>query len=147
MKTWKLFAGLSAVVAVAGAAARGEIVERVIARVNGDIVTLSEFEARQLSAVQAARIPADQVETFLRQSNVRILQDAVDDLLIVQRGLELGVRLRPEYIQEVIDGIKKDNNIADDAELRKALRREGMTLEDLRRNIERSVIRRQVLAR
>jgi parvulin-like peptidyl-prolyl isomerase len=126
---------------------RAEIIERVVAKVNGDIVTQSEFEARQLAAVQAARIASDQVESYLRQNNARILQEAVDDLLITQRASELGIKLRPEYVTDVIDGIKKENNIPDDAELKRQLRREGMSLDDLKRNIERSVLRRQVLSR
>jgi parvulin-like peptidyl-prolyl isomerase len=129
------------------ASSRAEIIERVVAKVNGDIVTQSEFEARQLAAVQAARIGADQVESYLRQNNARILQEAVDDLLITQRAADLGIKLRPEYVQDVIDGIKKENNIPDEAELRRQLRREGMSLDDLKRNIERSVLRRQVLSR
>ena len=146
MKPPKLL--LLSVSLIAGAVAtRAEVVERVVARVNGDIVTLSEFEARQLAAVQQGRVPPGEIETFLRENNARLLQEAIDDALILQRGQELGIRLRPEYVQEVIDGIKKENNIADDAELQQQLRREGMTIEDLKRNIERSIVRRQVLTR
>src|ERR1041384_2046500 len=93
------------------ASSRAEITERLGAKVNGDIVTQWESEARQLAAVQAARIPPEQVETYLRQNNARILQEAIDDLLIVQRAADLGIKLRPEYVQDIIDGIKKDNNI------------------------------------
>lgn len=146
MKPSKLLL-LSVSLAAAAAATRAEIVERVVARVNGDVVTLSEFEARQLAAVQQGRVPPAEIETFLRENNARLLQEAIDDMLILQRGLELGIRLRPEYVQEVIDGIKKENNIADDAELQRQLRREGMSLDDLKRNIERSIVRRQVLSR
>src|SRR5687768_4488722 len=146
MKPSKLLL-LSVSLAAAAAATRAEIVERVVARVNGDVVTLSEFEARQLAAVQQGRVPPAEIETFLRENNARLLQEAIDDMLILQRGAELGIRLRPEYIQEVIDGIKKENNIADDAELQRQLRREGMSIADLKRNIERSIVRRQVLTR
>ena len=132
---------------VLSASSRAEIIERVVAKVNGDIVTQSEFEARQLAAVQAARIAPDQVESYLRQNNQRILQEAVDDLLITQRAAELGIKLRPEYIQDVIEGIKKENNIPSDEDLKRQLRHEGMSLDDLKRNIERSVLRRQVLSR
>jgi parvulin-like peptidyl-prolyl isomerase len=138
---------LAALVLSLSASSRAEIIERIVARVNGDIITLSELESRQLAAVQQARIPPEQVETYLRENNARILQDAIDDLLVVQRAADLGIRLRPEYVQEVIEGIKKENNIADDAELRTQLRKEGMSLDDLKRNIERSVLRRQVLSR
>jgi parvulin-like peptidyl-prolyl isomerase len=140
-----LLLGLGAL--LLSASSRAEIIERVVAKVNGDIVTQSEFEARQLAAVQAARIAPDQVESYLRQNNQRILQEAVDDLLITQRASELGIKLRPEYIQDVIEGIKKENNIASDDDLRRQLRREGMSVDDLKRNIERSVLRRQVLSR
>jgi peptidyl-prolyl cis-trans isomerase SurA len=138
---------LAALVLTLSASSRAEIIERIVARVNGDIITLSELESRQLAAVQTGRIAPEQVETYLRENNARILQEAIDDLLVVQRASELGIRLRGEYVQEVIEGIKKENNIADDNELRTQLRREGMSLDDLKRNIERSVLRRQVLSR
>ena len=35
--------------------ARAEIIERVVAKVNGQIITLSEFQARQIAAAQGAR--------------------------------------------------------------------------------------------
>jgi parvulin-like peptidyl-prolyl isomerase len=129
------------------ALAHAELVDGVIVRVNGDIVTQSEFEARQVAAVQAARIGANEVEHYLRENNARILQEAIDELLLTQRAGELGYKVPAAYLNEVIEGIKKENNIATDDELRDQLRREGMSLEDLRRNIERSVLRRQVLQR
>ena len=52
----------------------GDVIERVIARVNGQIITLSEFEARQLAAVQASRVPEGEVEAFLRQNNAKLLE-------------------------------------------------------------------------
>jgi parvulin-like peptidyl-prolyl isomerase len=126
---------------------RSEILERVIAKVNGEIITQSEFQSRQLAAAQAARIEPDKVQQFLRENNSKILQEAVDDLLLVQRADEAGLRLRPEYVKEVIDNIKKENKIGSDEELQAQLAREGMTLDDLKRNIERSIVRRQLLTR
>ena len=134
-------------VALFAAAARGEVIERVIVKVNGDIVTQSEFEARQIAAVQQARVSPDQVEKFLRENNAHILQEAIDDLLLVQRAADLGIKLRPEYVKEVIEGIKKENKIASDDELQQQLKREGMTLEELKRNIERNILKRQVMQR
>jgi len=140
-------AAVIASVVLFAAAARGEIIERVIVKVNGDVVTQSEFEARQVAAIQQARITPDQVEKYLRDNNAHILQEAIDDLLLVQRAADLGIKLRPEYIKEVIDGIKKENNIASDEDLQAQLKREGMTLEELKRNIERNILKRQVMQR
>jgi parvulin-like peptidyl-prolyl isomerase len=143
MKPRTLAVALASLAVVTTAPA--EIVERVIVKVNGDIVTQSEFEARQVAAVQAARIAPDRIENFLRQNNARILQEAIDDLLVLQRAADLGMRMPPAYLKEVIENIKKENNIANEEEFQRQLRREGMTLEDLKRNIERQVLRRQVL--
>jgi peptidyl-prolyl cis-trans isomerase SurA len=116
------------------APAPAEILERIIAKVNGEIITQSEFQSRQLAAAQAAHVDPDKVGAFLRENNARILQES-------------GLHLRPEYIKDVIDGIKKENNISSDEQLQAQLRREGMSLDDLKRNIERSILRRQILTR
>ena len=126
--------------------APAEILERVYAVVNGDIITQSEFESRQIAAVQAARLSQEQVVRFLQQNNARLLQEAVDDLLLYQKGREMGLQIPAEYLDNVIDGIKKQNGLKSDAEMRAQLRREGMTLDDLKRQVERSIVRREVLA-
>lgn len=125
----------------------GDVIERVVARVNSQIVTLSEFEARQMAAVQAARISEAEIEPFLRQNNARLLDEAIEELLLVDRAAALGFKLRPEYLDQVIEDIKKEQNIATEEEFLAQLKREGLTKEALRRNIERSVVVRQVRAR
>ena len=127
--------------------APAEILERVVAKVNGDIVTLSDFQARQLAGAQAAHVGSDKIESFLRQNNARILQEAIDELLLSQRALELGMKMPAQVVREAIEGIKKENNLETDADLQEQLRREGMSMDDLRRSIERSIMRRQVLQR
>lgn len=145
----RLRLGSAFLVAVLGTTmiAQGDVIERVIARVNSEIVTLSEFEARQMVAVQAARVPEAEVEAFLRQNNARLLDEAIEELLLVDRAAALGIKLRPDYLDQVIEDIKKEQNINSDEEFMAQLKREGLTREALRRNIERSVIVRQVRSR
>jgi peptidyl-prolyl cis-trans isomerase SurA len=138
---------LPSLLCLVGSWSGADVLERVLVRVGGEIVTQTEFEARQLAAVQSARIPPSGVEAFLRENNSRLLQEAIDELLILQRGQELGIRPPASYLDTVIENIKKENNIQSDEEMQRQLRQEGMTLQDLRRNIERSVIRQEVLRR
>jgi len=127
--------------------AHADVIERVIARVNSQIVTLSEFEARQLAAVQAARVPEGEIEAFLRQNNAKLLDEAMEELLLVDRAATLGMKLRSEYLDQVIEDIKKEQNITSEEDFLAQLKREGLTIEALRRNIERSVVVRQVRTR
>jgi peptidyl-prolyl cis-trans isomerase SurA len=130
---------------LAPAQGRAEIIERVVAKVNGEIITLSDFQARQVAAAQAARIQPDEVGAFLRKNNAKILQEAIDDILIVQKAQDDGLQIRPEYIDEAIDSIKKDNNITTDEQMQEALAHEGLTMAELRSNIERSMTRRMMV--
>jgi peptidyl-prolyl cis-trans isomerase SurA len=147
MKRSWLSSIFSIAVLAAAALVQGDVIERVIARVNGEIVTLSDFEARQLAAVQVARVPEGEIEAFLRENNTRLLDEAMEELLLVDRAAALGFKLRPEYLDQVIEDIKKEQTIGSEEEFEAQLRREGLTKEALRRNIERSVVVRQVRSR
>jgi parvulin-like peptidyl-prolyl isomerase len=129
------------------AASRGEIVERVVAKVNGQIITLSDFQTRQLAAAQAARIEPDAVGPFLRQQNARILQAAIDEILLLQKAEDAGLRPPPQYLEEVIDSIKKENNLTTEEQFAAALEREGLSLGELRGNIEKSITQKMIVQR
>src|SRR5262249_27212508 len=66
---------------------------------------------------------------------------------ILQKAADLGMKMRPEYIKDVIDNIKKENNVESDEAFAAQLQREGLTLDELKRNIERSILTRQVISR
>jgi parvulin-like peptidyl-prolyl isomerase len=127
--------------------ARGEILERVVAKVNGEIITLSDFQQRQLEAAQAAKVSPAEVGAFLRKNNAHILQDAIDDILLVQRAEDAGLRLPPEAVDEIIDNIKKQNKITTEEQFQAALAQEGMTLDELRKTIARSYTKRMIIQR
>jgi peptidyl-prolyl cis-trans isomerase SurA len=143
----RLCAFLLPSLALAAAPAGAETIERVVAKVNGQIITLSEFQSRQIAAAQAARVDVSGVSQFLRQNNARILQDAIDEILIMQKAEDAGIRAPSAWIDEAIEGIKKENNITSDEQMQEALAREGLTLAELRANIERGVLRRIVMQR
>src|SRR5512139_243395 len=124
-----------------------ELIERVVAKVNGQIITLSEFQSRQLVAAQGARVDPANIGTFLRRNNAKILQDAIDEILLLQRAEDAGLKVPSQWIDEAIDGIRKDNNITSDAQFQDALSREGLTLAELRQNIERGIVRRSIVER
>ncbi len=69
-----------------------------------------------------------------------VIVDAVDELLLVQRGRELGYTLGNEQFQSIIANIKKENKLESDEQFQAALKQEGMTLDDLRKNLERNLL-------
>jgi peptidyl-prolyl cis-trans isomerase SurA len=141
------------VVLLAAGPTAAQIVQQVLVNVNGDILTKTDFEQRQVDALRTrpelANARPDSVE--LRRAIVdvtpRLILDAVDELLLIQRGRELGLSLGDEQFKNILDNIKKSNNLQDDAQFEAALKQEGMTMADLRRSIERQMLASEALRR
>jgi len=141
-----------ALVASAVSTTRAEIIEQILVKVNGEIFTKSDLEQRQVAVLrqrgQAIDLKSDPSNAQLRQAldevTPQILVDAVDEMLIVQRGKELGYRLGDEQFKSVLDNIKKENKMESEEQFQAALKAENMTLADLRRNLERQMIQQRV---
>ena len=125
---------------------RAEVLERIVAKVNGEIITLSDFQARQIAALREGRVPPERQEAFLRENGRRLLDEAIDDLLIAQKAEEVGKEVPEEYLKQIIDGIKKDYNLTSDEAFEEQIRREGFTLNEIKHNISRSLLTRRFLA-
>jgi parvulin-like peptidyl-prolyl isomerase len=134
------------------ASARAEIIEQILVKVNGEIFTKSDLEQRQVAALrqkgQAIDLKSDPNNVQLRKAlddiTPQLIVDAVDEMLIVQRGKELGYKLSDEQFKSVVDNIRKENKIENDEQFQAALKAENMTMTDLRRNLERSMIVQRV---
>jgi parvulin-like peptidyl-prolyl isomerase len=133
--------------AVAGSTVvRGEIVEQIIVKVNGEILTKTELENRQVQALRQmgqqvdARTDDAQLKQALDRVTPQLLVAAVDEMLLVLRGRELGYRMADDQFASVLDSIKKDNKIESDEQFQAALKAENMTLTDLRKSLEKQMI-------
>ena len=147
-------AAVSAALLVAASPAHGqEIIEQILVKVNGEILTKTDLEARQIQAlrdqeqaIDPARLKDNaELQKLLREVTPAILAQAIDEMLLVQRARELGLRVTDEMFNKTVDEIKKSNKIETDEQFQAALRGEGMTLEQFRRMFERSVLRSQVV--
>jgi parvulin-like peptidyl-prolyl isomerase len=138
--------GIAATPASAGLS-RSTVIEQIIVKVNGDILTKTELEARQADMLrQRGMQPTSQeeVERLVTSMMPELLVDTVDEMLLVQRGRELGYRLTDERFKQILEGIRKQNNLESDEAFQAALRSENLTLADLRRRFEINLIRNQV---
>ena len=131
------------------AAQTGTILEQVLVKVNGEIVTKTELEQRQIAALRQKnpnlRPDSDAaLQKALLEVTPQVIVDAVDEMLIVQRGKELGFTMSTDQFNGIIDNIKKENKIESDEALEAALKQEGMTMADLRKQLERTSLVQRV---
>jgi peptidyl-prolyl cis-trans isomerase SurA len=133
---------------------RAEIIEQVLVKVNGEIITKTELEQRQVSVlrqrmngkqVDAEALKNDeQLKKVLAEVTPQLLVNAVDELLLLQRGRELGLHLGDDQFKQVVNNIRKEQGLTDEATFQKALAQENMTIDDLRKQLERQMLIEQV---
>jgi len=132
-------------VAAASVTLRAEILEQIIVKVNGEIVTKTDFEQRQVNALRAKQMQPqaaapDQLKAAIAEVTPSLIVDAVDELLLLQRGKDLKYSLSDEQFKSITDQIRKENKLEDEQAFQNALKSEGMTMADLRRNLEKNMI-------
>jgi parvulin-like peptidyl-prolyl isomerase len=123
-----------------------EVIDEVVAVVNGEIITRAEVKARYEMLLQALRAQAggqgveEQVE-FLKKN---LLDRMVTELLILQKARQLKLDVR-EQVRLTIDNIKSQNGMESDDDLRAALRREGLDYNSWVKQMEEDLLRQAVL--
>jgi len=140
-------AGLAVVAGTYGAL-RAEILEAILVKVNGEIISKSDLEARQVAALRqrggSQNMSDAELKKAIADMTPQIILDTVDEMLLLQRGRELGYHLTEERFNQILDNIKKENKIETQEQFDAALKAENMTLSELRRSIEKQMIVNQV---
>jgi parvulin-like peptidyl-prolyl isomerase len=120
----------------------GLILERIIVRVNGEILTQTQLSDRQTEAVRQrnqgnSNLTDAVIIQQIGEVTPDVLVNAVDEMLIAQHGRELGAKFTDVEFKNALDTIKKENNLNDD-QLKAAMAQEGLTMDQLRANFERA---------
>ncbi|MGQ0734958.1 MAG: peptidylprolyl isomerase [Acidobacteriota bacterium] len=122
-----------------------DILEQILVKVNGDIITKTDLEQRQIAALRQ-RDPnfRPSNDTDLQKALVEVtpevIVNAVDEMLLVQRGRELGYSLGNEQFRNIVENIKKENKLETEEAFQAALKQEGLSIDDLRRQLERQML-------
>src|SRR5216683_3280479 len=129
----------------------GKTVEEIIARVNNEIITRSEYDkARQTAAEDAKsecenRCTPEQLQADIEGRQKNTLRELVDQALLVQRAKDMGVSVEPELIKR-LDAIRTDNKLPSMEELEKAVSGQGMNFEDFKNNIRNTLLTQRVIS-
>jgi len=129
----------------------GKTVEEIIARVNNEIITRSEYnKARQTAEEEAKsecqnRCTPEQLQIAIEDRQKHTLRELVDQSLLVQRAKDMGVSVEPELIKK-LDAIRMENKLPSMEELEKAVSGQGMNWEDFKNNIRSTLLTQRVIS-
>ena len=121
----------------------GKVVEDIVARVNDQIITQSDYDraAEQLDqeSKQQAIPPRE-----LQEKQANLLRDLIDQQLLLSKGKELGITGETELIKS-LDNLRKQYHLDSLEDLEKAAQQQGISYEDFKANIRNGIITQQVV--
>jgi len=125
--------------------AAGQVVEEIVTRVNGQIITLSEFQRSkdQLKDDVKQQDPANADKLF-EQREKDILRDLIDQQLLLEKGKDLDITGDTDLIKR-LDQMRKDMKLETMEELEKAATAQGISYEDFKQNMRNQIITQKVI--
>jgi len=125
--------------------ANGQVVEEIIARVNNQIVTHTEYvrskdqlrdEVKQQDPANADKAYADREKDVLR--------DLIDQQLLLEKGKDLGITGDTDLIKQ-LDQMRKEMKLESMEDLEKEAVKQGVSWEDFKQNLRNKIITQKVI--
>jgi peptidyl-prolyl cis-trans isomerase SurA len=126
--------------------AAGQAVEEIVARVNSQIITRSEFlrSKDQLKDDVKQQDPTHADKVFSEREK-DILRDLIDQQLLLEKGKDLGFTGDTELIKR-LDQMRKDMKLETMEDLEKAATAQGISYEDFKQNMRNQIITQKVIS-
>jgi peptidyl-prolyl cis-trans isomerase SurA len=123
----------------------GQVVEEIVTRVNGQIITRSEFlrSKDQLRDDVKQQDPANADKLYAEREK-DVLRDLVDQQLLLEKGKDLSITGDTELIKR-LDQMRKDMKLETMEELEKAATSQGISYEDFKQNMRNQIITQKVI--
>lgn len=139
---------LVAVIALPSILRAGDtVIEEIVARVNNQIITHSEYlhskEELKKEAQQQDPASADKV---LDERDKDVLRDLIDQQLLLEKGKDLGITADTEVIKR-LDEMRKQMKLDSMEELEKAAQSQGISFEEFKQNLRNQIITQQVIGK
>jgi len=126
------------------------VVEEIVAKVNNEIVTRGEIEKyRHQVAAEIAhqRMPPDRARELLKQAETDLLRDRIDQLLLVQKGKELDIKVDQDLSKQMAQ-LQLKSGITDPDKFQEWVREQsGMSFEDYKQQMKDGLLTQEVVRR
>lgn len=130
-------------------AEEGELVDRIVAEVNDDIITLYELNrkaAPYIKRVKAMARPLEEERRMIYELREKVLNQMIDEKLTDQEIARYNIQVSEEAIDNTIEEMKKRTYMTDQ-QLRDRLEKEGLTMDEYRTQMKNQILRVRLVNR
>jgi len=125
-----------------------EVIEEVVAKVNGDIVTNTDLEKTRREAhadMVKQRMPAEQIQKFMEEHQKDELRNRIDQLLLIQKAKDLDIKVDND-VSKYLANLQKQVNEPDVEKFHEMVHQEtGEPFEDFRADISNNLLTERVV--
>ena len=129
-------------------AADVSVVEEIVAKVNGDIVTKGDLEhtRKELeNQLREQQVSSLTIQQTIEQKQKDILRDRIDQLLLQQKGKDLNLNVDSEWTKYQAE-LQRESKIADPEKFHEYVKEQtGMPFEDFMSETKNSMLTRRVI--
>jgi peptidyl-prolyl cis-trans isomerase SurA len=126
-----------------------EVVDRIVAVVNNEIITLFDLNrsfAPYAQNIKALKYPAEKEQQTLYQVRQDILDQLINSMLADQQVQHARITVSQNEIDKAIERLKESRKFTDE-QLRQGLASQGMTMEEYRKEIKEQILRSKLVNR
>jgi peptidyl-prolyl cis-trans isomerase SurA len=135
----------------ARAQAKGTVVEEIIARVNNEIITQSDFQKADAQLHDEVEhdcqgCSPEKISEEYKDQQKDLLRGLIDQSLMVQRAKDMGISVETDIVKR-LDDVRKQNNLNSIEDLEKAVEGSGLAWEDYKTQIRNGMLTQEVIRR
>jgi len=121
------------------------VVEEIIARVNNQIITRSEYiRSRDQLKQEVQQQDASSADRVFAEKQRDVLRDLIDQQLLLQKGKDMGITGDTELVKR-LDEMRKQMNLETMEELEKAAEAQGASYEEFKQNLRNQIVTQRVI--
>lgn len=121
----------------------GVTVEEIIARINDQIISSSDYQRAMQEMDQEARQRGASMQQ-ISEGHKDLLRNLIDQQLWLSKGKELGITGETELVNR-LNEIRKQYNMSSLEDLEKAAHEQGVSYEDFKANIRNQIVTQEVM--
>lgn len=129
--------------------AQEEVVDRIVAIVNDDIITLSQLDmaaAPYRENIEASQESSARKKEMMAQMYPQVLNQLVENSLVVQEAKRMGITVDDKDVDNAVENFKREHNL-DQERLELGLAAQGITLEQYRERIREQILQSMIVSR
>lgn len=131
---------------------KGTLVEEIIARVNNQVITLSDYQKAEQELPDQAKeecqgCTPEQIQAQVQDDQKNLLRDMIDQDLLVDRAKDIpDINVDADVIKE-LDAMRREYNLATIDDLQKAIESQGGDWQEYKDQLRNRLLRQQVIDR